>query len=145
MATETGNNVPARGRGDNNVARRRGKSENLGWMARSMSDDGAEVLRFYVRVLRGEELETVTQVVGHGPDAHLETIQVPYSGNLRIQAGDRILDRGYGKSPQVVVLDDTSEDEVRTLTLEQIRGGIAQLEAVANTLEADATPAPGDA
>ena len=120
--------APIRDKNDARVAtkaNRWGKSNNLSWMARSMTDDGAEVLRFYARVLRGEETETVVDKDG-------VPHEVPASLAIRIQCGDRLLDRAVGKAPLTVVHESDNENPLGELTLE----------ALAAIRLALATPAP---
>jgi hypothetical protein len=118
----------ARGKNDARVpskANRWGKSNNLSWMARSMTDDGAEVLRFYARVLRGEEMETIVDKDG---TPH----QVPASLAIRAQCGERLLDRAVGKAPLTIVHESDSDNPLGELTLE----------ALTAIRQALATPAP---
>ncbi len=95
-----------------------------------MSLEGREVLDFYFAVLRGETTETI---VGKDGLEH----EVSPSLSLRLQAADRILDRGFGKAPLVIVHEDNSELPEQTLSLEELRQGIRLMEQSLSAIPID--------
>ncbi len=93
-----------------------GRPPGLARLAREATGDGADIVGFFVLVSRGVKPEG-------WPDAEKLT------ADHMIHANEWLADRGFGKAPLVVVNDsDTSDEYVRTLTLEELREALHALD-----------------
>ena len=95
-----------------------GRPKGLARLARELTDNGADLVRFFVAVFNGKApLGSDGTVVAH-----------KVSHGDRVDAAKWLADRAFGKAPVVVVVDDDDEAIEPEYTVEFLKAAIAAME-----------------